>query len=252
NKVMIGKLDSVVAAGFYQQADSIVKIIVAVVTSLGTVLMPRVSNLFATNQMTKIKQYVHKSMDFSLFLSLPVMAGLSSISAYFVPWFFGSGYNKVIVLIDIESITLILIAISNVLGMQFLVPTRRTREFTLSISIGAIINIALNPLAIVYWGAVGAMFVTVIAELVVVLVQVFVLRHEISFISLFKQSWKYCVCTIIMTLVIVTLNYYMNSSYSNWLIIAVDVILGSLIYIIGNSLLRTNMFLECLRFIKKG
>lgn len=249
NKVMIGKIDSVVSAGFYQQSDSIIKIIVAIVTSLGTVLMPRVSNLYAENQIEKIKTYVYKSMDFSLSASMPLMMGIIVISSYFVPWFFGSGYDSVITLIRVESVILVFIAISNVLGMQFLVPTRQTRAFTLSIIIGAAVNIMLNPFLIMQFGALGAMYATVMAELAVVIVQLYALRNVFQFSKLFSGTWKYVICSFFMTITILTMNYFIQFS-NNWITVLIDVMLGVIVYIVSNIVLKTNIVTEFINIIK--
>ncbi|KAA8375846.1 flippase [Leuconostoc carnosum] len=251
NKVMIGRLDSVTAAGFYQQSDSIIKIIVAVITSLGTVLMPRVANLYAENQNEKIKNYVHRSMNFSLAISIPMMVGIFLTSTYFVPWFFGEGYDSVITLIQLESITLVLIAVSNVLGIQFLVPTKRTRDFTLSITVGAVINIILNPLFIIKFGALGAMVATVIAELIVVLVQIFILRKVFDFSQLFAGTWKYCLCAVMMAVGILLVNYNFIFN-NNWVVILIDVIVGVSLYLLSNILFKTAIVKEFSIIIHKN
>ncbi|MBB6432326.1 MULTISPECIES: flippase [Leuconostoc] len=249
NKVMIGQLDSVISAGFYQQSDSIIKIVVAIITSLGTVLMPRVSSLYSEKKFREIKKYVYKSMNFSLALSFPLMLGIIGISSYFVPWFFGPGYESVVVLIRVESITLVLIAISNVLGMQFLVPTRRTRDFTISITTGAIVNIALNPFLIMRFGALGAMVATVVAELVVVIVQMYLLRNAFNFLKLFSGVWKYFICALIMALAIIFINHHLELE-SKWIIILCDVVIGIFTYVMSNILFRTDIVMELNHFRK--
>lgn len=59
----------------------------ALVTSLGTVMMPRVANLFKQNQLEQVKKYLSKSFRFVFFLAFPMMFGLMSISHNLVPWF---------------------------------------------------------------------------------------------------------------------------------------------------------------------
>lgn len=188
-------------------------------------------------------------MNFSLALSFPLMLGIIGISSYFVPWFFGPGYESVVVLIRVESITLVLIAISNVLGMQFLVPTRRTRDFTISITTGAIVNIALNPFLIMRFGALGAMVATVVAELVVVIVQMYLLRNAFNFLKLFSGVWKYFICALIMALAIIFINHHLELE-SKWIIILCDVVIGIFTYVMSNILFRTDIVMELNHFRK--
>lgn len=43
---------------YYEQGQKIIKIFMALITSLGTVMMPRVANLFKLNEMEKAKSYL--------------------------------------------------------------------------------------------------------------------------------------------------------------------------------------------------
>ena len=168
-----------------------------------------------------------------------------------MPWFFGEGYDSVITLIQLESITLVLIAVSNVLGIQFLVPTKRTRDFTLSITVGAVINIILNPLFIIKFGALGAMVATVIAELIVVLVQIFILRKVFDFSQLFAGTWKYCLCAVMMAVGILLVNYNFIFN-NNWVVILIDVIVGVSLYLLSNILFKTAIVKEFSIIIHKN
>ena len=59
DKTMIGFLTSIEEeVAYYEQGQKIVKIVMALVTSLGIVMMPRVANLFKHNEMEKVKNYL--------------------------------------------------------------------------------------------------------------------------------------------------------------------------------------------------
>ena len=115
----------------------------------------------------KLKEYMCKSFRFVYFLALPIMFGLLSISTKFVPIFFGQGYEKVAMLINIISPVVLFIGISNIIGTQYLLPTKKQKSFTISVTAGAIINFLLNTILINKIGSVGACVATVIAEIIV-------------------------------------------------------------------------------------
>ena len=64
NKTMVGKMVSVEAAGFYDNSDKIVKMVLAIVTATGTVMLPRVANTFAKGDHEQVKKYLYQSFDF--------------------------------------------------------------------------------------------------------------------------------------------------------------------------------------------
>ena len=73
----------------------------------------------------------------------------------------------------IESVVIIIIGWSNVIGTQYLLPVNRVKEFTNSVLLGAIVNIILNIPFIYLWGLKGAMMATVISEFAVTFYQLY-------------------------------------------------------------------------------
>lgn len=78
------------------------------------------------------------------------------------------------------SAVLLCIATSNIIGVQFLLPTGRQKEYTLSIFAGCVLNLSLNLLLIPRYLSVGAAIGSVIAELGVTLVQLYYTKSEFS------------------------------------------------------------------------
>ena len=73
-----------------------------------------------------------------------------------MPWFFGKGYDKVVILMNIITPILLLMGVANILGTQYLLPTKRQKEYTISIVVGVIVNFILNYIMIHLWSSVGA------------------------------------------------------------------------------------------------
>ena len=72
--------------------------------------------------------------------------------------------------------TVFLIALSGMTGNQMLVPLGRERAVMVSVICGAVVDFGLNWLFIPKWGAAGAAAATLIAEFIVLAVQLFFLR----------------------------------------------------------------------------
>lgn len=199
DKTMIGLLTAAEEeVAFYEQGQKIVKIVMALVTSLGTVMLPRVANLFKLHEIDKIKYYLSKSFRFVFFLSFPMMFGLMAISCNVVPWFFGAGYDKVVPNMMIIAPIISIIAMSNIMGTQYLLPTGRQKEFTISVVTGCGVNFCLNLLLIPSFLSYGAAIATIIAEFSVTAVQVYFTRNDFDFTSIVLSNFKYIFCSSIM------------------------------------------------------
>ena len=88
DKVMIKSItEQVEGVGFYEQAERIVKMPIALITAFSSVMMPRISNVFKNGKLAEVKNYLLNSFQFSLFLSIPMMFGIASIASTMIPWF---------------------------------------------------------------------------------------------------------------------------------------------------------------------
>ena len=216
DKTMIGLLTGIEEeVAYYEQSQKIVKIVMTLVTSLGTVMMPRVANLFKQNEIDKVKNYLSKSFRFVFFLSFPMMFGLMAVGCNIVPWFFGLGYDMVIPNMMVIAPILVIIALSNIMGTQYLLPTGRQKEYTLSVVTGCVVNFTLNLLLIPHFLSIGAAVSTVIAETSVTCVQVYFTRKDFKFGEIISNNKDYIISSLIMFVPTYLLSKYLPSSILN-------------------------------------
>lgn len=241
NKNMIGIFDSITAVGYFNQSNSIILAITPFVTSLGTVMLPRVSNMFASGDTKSAKVALAKSFDVMSGLATPLMFGIMGISINFAPFFFGKDFQVVGLLMMIQAPIILFMAWSNVIGVQYLLPFNRLRPFTVSVTIGAILNVLLNFILIPLYGVHGSMFATLIAEMAVAIYQLYVVRQEFDVWSMLFNSRKYFLAGFLMFGVI----YYLNTHWSmNITSLLLQVVIGAIIYVVLNVVMRTNLFIE--------
>lgn len=248
NKTMLGSMVSVQAAGYFDQSDKMIKMVLAVVTATGTVMLPHVANAFANGQHEKTKQLLYKSFSFVTALSVPMTFGLMAVAPTFVPLFFTNKFNSVIPVMIIESVVILLIAWSNAIGTQYLLPTNQTKKFTTSVVIGAVVNLIVNVPLILLWGAVGASIATVISEATVTIYQLIVIRKQVNYHNLFLDTGKYLLAGLIMFMIVFMLNRRLPLT---WLMLISEVVFGILIYGLALLLLRVNLVKDAKNILKK-
>lgn len=250
DKTMIGSLISDKSeVGYYEQSQKITLMILTFVTSLGTVMLPRIANKFANGKKEEIKNNILTSFNFVYFLSLPMIFGLVAVAKDLIPWFLGESFEKSIYIIYVISPIILLIGFSNAIGIQYLLPTQRQKEYTTSVVAGAVTNLIFNFIFIPRFMSVGAAMGTVIAETVVTTVQVFCIRKEFELKNILKMSIKYIISSIIMFLLIIILNNYILSSIGRVSRMAIDVIIGVMSYLGMLIILRDSFVLKYLKNI---
>ncbi len=215
--------------GYYEQAQKIVKALMLVVTALGTVMSSRIANTYALKKDNEIKKYLEKSFNAVWFLGIPITLGLIAITPKMVPWFYGDGFNSVIPLLIATSPIILIIGLSNVTGSQYLIQVGNQRVFTISVTTGAVVNVIFNFILINMLGTIGAVISSNLAEISVLVVQLYYLREKIKIKNIFKNSWKYIISGIIMSIVVYAISIKMNTSCINTLI---QICIGGILYFI--------------------
>ncbi|KAF0493147.1 polysaccharide biosynthesis C-terminal domain-containing protein [Pediococcus acidilactici] len=235
NKTMLGSISGVKSAGYFEYSDRIVKIVLAVVTSIGTVMLPRMASIYASRDFGKLKQYMYTTGDFINFLSIPLMFGLAAIAPKFSVWFMGKEFAITGNLMIVESAVIFLIGWGVMLGNQYLIPTNQTGKYTWAVSISALVNLVLNVPLIYSIGVMGATIATVASEITSTGLQLFFIRRQIEIPKLFKGLWKYLLSGLIMFLIV----RYLNNIFTMTIVtLATEVIAGALIYVILCLVLR--------------
>lgn len=228
DKTMIGLItDSSYENGYYEQALKISKMLLALVTALGTVMVPRIGYLFENGSKEDIQRYMYRGYRFVWFLGIPLCFGIIMSAANFVPWFFGAGYDTVIPLLQILSLLILAIGINNVTGIQYLIPTKKQNIFTKTVIIGAITNFCLNMILIYFFKSIGAAIASVTAESVIAIVQLIIVRKELSPIQILKEGIHYFIAGTIMLLTLIPITEHLTPSILNSIIIAAS---GAVVY----------------------
>ena len=241
DKTMIGLITkSAFENGYYEQSIKISRMVLTIVTALGTVMIPRIGFYFEKGEIESVKTLMYRGYRFVWFLGIPLCFGLIGISSHMVPWFFGPGYEKVIPLLNILCFLILAIGINNVTGMQYLIPTKRQNLFTLTVLIGAAVNFVFNALLIPAMQSIGAAIASVAAETVIALSQLWIVRKELSSKTIFVSSWHYLLAGGIMLTALKAIGLGLNSTVLNTILL---IVIGAVIYLFVLLLLKDAFFI---------
>lgn len=198
NPVMLGFLSDNTQVGYYTAGSKLSYIILSVVTSMATVLIPHVSNMIQVHDTEKFKQLITKVYHYYMALALPFTAGLIVLSVPLTLVICGNSFYEASYVTAITAPVIIFISITNIIGLQVLYPYGKENYVTYSTIGGAVINLIVDIPLILLWGSKGAAIATFCAELAVLLIQVRLGRRYIPF-KYFDDSIKlYVLSSILM------------------------------------------------------
>lgn len=245
--VMLGNVNEKIVA-YYTVPNKLIRLVMIVITALGTVLIPRISNCIKNNDIENYKKYVNYSIKYILMLSIPSVVGIFLLADNIIFIMAGEKFIESILTMRILVFILFIVGIAYFLGFQLLYPHGLEKYYTYSVTIAAIINFIFNYIMIPKYYQNGAAIGTIIAELTGVMLMLYFTRNylkEIEFYNL--KNLKYFISSIIMGLIILFIKYL---NIGNILTILMSISLGSIIYFITLFLLKEDIVIFGFNIIK--
>lgn len=230
DKTMIGLIvPEIESVYFYEQASYIDKTILMLITTIGTVMISKVAYAFEKNNIKQVKEYMIQVINFVWLSGSALSFGVCGIIKNLVPWFYGDGCIQIINLVYIMSPLIIIIGLNNVIGIQYLVPTKQQNKYIFAVVCGAIINFVLNLIFINLFSSIGAGISTVLAEFLILLIELYYVRDMIKLQEVFKPAFKYIIIGLIMFLATYFSGYIFGPVFYGTIL---QIIIGFIIYII--------------------
>ena len=231
DKIMLGAMSTVIEVGFFTNSERIISIPLGIITALGTVMLPKMSNLLSNGKNNEAKKYVNLSLKFSMFISIGAIFGLIGVGRNIVPAFLGKGFDRCVDIVSLLSVTLLFMAWANVIRTQILIPKKKDKVYIVSTLLGAIVNVIINTLLIKKFGAIGATIGTIFAEATVSIYQTLMIRKELNIKECLKDIIIFIISGITMFFTIKYLGYILGSSL---FIGIMQIIIGTFVYFLVN------------------
>lgn len=178
--VMLGFMKSDVDVGYYNAAVKIKSVLLGVVTSLGAVLLPRASYYIEHGLNDAFQKISKKAIEFVFLIALPLSIYFMIFAKEGVLFLSGSAYEGAVIPMQIIMPTLLWIGLTNIMGIQMLVPLGREKVVLYSEIAGALVDLVINLILIPRMASAGAAIGTLVAEIMVWLVQFIALRVDVT------------------------------------------------------------------------
>ena len=247
DKVMLGNLANESEVGMYDNSQKIIKIAITIVTTLASVTIPKMANLYKNGQLEEFSKNVYKSFSFVSFLAFPMAFGLIGICRNFIPWFYGSGFERIEPMFYFGSWLMITLAWSSIVGTQVLISMKRDKQFTIAVTTGAVMNVIFNFMLIRQFGGVGTTISSVIAEFTGMFIMVYFVRDVVKTKLLFKSVPKYFISSFIIFLVVFSIGNLVNQTIIGTVI---QVVSGIISYMSIMFIIKDENLFYILNFIK--
>lgn len=248
NTVLLGFLKNALAVGYFAAATKVMQMLLTMSACLGSVMMPRASHLIAENKEDEFSRLIQKSYDFTLAIALPMTIGLIFCAPSLITALCGVKFEHSILPSQIIAPIILMVAISNVFGIQVLFPKGKINIVTLSCGIGAVADLILNLCLIPFFSYVGTSIAYLGAEVATTVSMYFIGRKYIPIIYFKKSHLTYALGCIVMAFALYGLSLLQLPTLT---ILLLQGCCGVLAYFIILCICKDEMLVQILLKIKR-
>ena len=243
DKTMLGFITGSEAEnGYYEQTYKIIQLCLIIITSLNAVIAPRMAFLYGKGKKKEIQDRIKASFHFIYMITCPMVFGLIAVGPAFSLIFFGEGYEKVQTLLPLFAPIILIIAISNCISGQFLIPIGKRLRTAVYLWMGAAVNIVCNLILIPILASHGAAIGSLISEIVITTLHVLLLKKYMPLKIVFKPMINYFISGVVMFLVLFLLNNLLSSP--TIIVVATKIVCGAVVYYIVLRFILHDHFLD--------
>ena len=246
DSTMLGFIRGDAAVGRYAAAVKMTRMVNSLITSVGVVLIPRLSYYVGRGEDEKVQDLVRQAFNYVFMLSIPAAAGLFVLSDEIILLFSGSGFASAGLTMRILTATVVVIPVSIVVNLQIFVPKAKEKLILYSTSAGAVTNFICNMCLIPKYGENGAAVATVIAETVVTGICILNLKKYFDLKEIFRCYWQYWMAMVAMFIAAIPL-HGIQTHYVLRTVIMVTTL--SCIYFAMLRILKNKYLMEAVRIV---
>ena len=222
--------------GLYSVSVRIYTIIKQLVASMVVVTLPRASEYLGNKDYKKYKDTINILFNFIFTFTIPIGIGMACLSKDIINIISGIKYIDATASLEILSISIIFSVFSSFTTYAVILPNKYDKVQLIATIISAVINIVLNIIVIPFISLNGAALTTVLAEVLVFVIEVgcFMNNNKNKELkNIFLLDKRTIFSTLIGSFLIITISFLCSNLLANEIIhLIVTTIISGIIYMV--------------------
>ena len=208
---MLGFLSNNTEVGYYAVAVKLKTVLLSVITSVGVILLPRITYYLSNNQKNLAVQLSAKTLHMILLISIPLVLFFEMNCKTSIDIFAGAGYEPAVDSMMVLMPLLVIVGVANILVYQYILPKGMEQKYCIITVISAGIDIVINLILIPSYGALGVAIGTLAAETVGLIIQIVILKNDIRLIWGMVRKMPIVLSVICACIAEATLFYFIRN-----------------------------------------
>lgn len=234
--------------GFYANAQKLITLVVSLATAITAIFLPRLSFYFENNR-NKFDEYLNLGFQIVSFIAVPAFLGIILVSDNLICVMFGEAFMPAAATIRILAPLILIKCLGDLLCYQVIISSGNERIMLKTSVLAAIVNIVLNTLLIPEFKQNGAAFASVISELLLNGILFFAVSVNIIHL---RVTIVYVLSITLGVLGMGIVVFVFGNLIENpFLALAIQVLVGVVVYAIINLLLKNELVVQIIHKKKK-
>lgn len=176
NILILRALTGNMQVGFYVAADKIITPLRQLSTPPIQAIFPRICALYAAGEFNEIDKTIKRFLLFFIGTGIAMFVGFELVGEVFIHYFFGERFHDAFPIMRVLILVPVLIGIAATLVQLRLIASGHQAVLKKIYLVGAVFHICQAPIAIYYWGGVGAACSVVATETLMTIMIAFACR----------------------------------------------------------------------------
>lgn len=229
NPILLGFIKGALAVGYFTAATKIMSVVMKLSSCLGAVMMPRTSNLIAEHKDKEFNALIQKSYDFTIAISLPLTCGLLFAAPYIIKVLCGQEFLPATLASQVIAPIILMVGISNVMGIQVLYPKGKIKTVIKCCLIGAVVDLVLNIILIPFFSYNGTAIAYLGAEVATTVSMYMIAKKDIPIHFFKKCHVDYLIGCVLMTVFLLAVPVLLGN-FSSIIILIIQIVTGTVVY----------------------
>lgn len=214
---LLGVLTTTLAVGFYTTVLKIIRLSQNFINDLGGVLLPRISYLIAKKDLPEISRILQLSSLYVFTVAVPAGFLFFLLAPEVIMVIAGNQYLNAVSTLRILALLPLIIGLSNIFGIQVLIPYGQEKQLLKAVFTGSIASILLCIIFCPLLKEDGAAIATVAAEIIVTIILAKAAYKHFHF----KIPWRFLLTILLTSFLFIPVVFTVRKALPNDLLVLV-------------------------------
>ncbi|WP_055984671.1 flippase [Chryseobacterium sp. Leaf405] len=237
------------SVGYYVMANKLIRFVIAIVTTIGAVMLPRLANLLTTDKKA-FYSLVETALNYIMIFSIPSTFAFMVLAKDFTLLMGGNDFQESILTTQILSPIVTIVGLAYFLGYLVLFPLGKERIYTVSTIIAAVLSIILNLIFVRIYGHNATASIAVFSEIIGVVFMIVLGKSVLQKINFFNKSISIYIIGSLAISILLFLLTSLLASTELLIKVIIEISLAILLFVLILYISKEKVFFEVVNMIK--